>query len=343
MNEEKKILIIQTAFPGDAILTLPFIQELKKQNPNYLIDVLCIPLTAEIFLASPYINSVISIDKKGKQKSFFSFIKFIKKLNTNNYDIVFSPHRSLRSALITLCMTANNTYGFENSSLKFAFKNCVNYDPSAHEVRRNLEFLNNNFNGEKWRILPEISISKDVKEKVSYYLKAKGINKFIAVAPGSVWETKKYPVEYLKSVIQHFLKKDYQVVLIGGVEDKMLCENLKKDEGESVYIAAGEFSFIETVELLKNCSLLICNDSAPTHLGMCANIPVLTIYCSTVPGFGFYPYNNYSDYVSFDQLNCKPCGIHGFNSCPTGTFDCAKLLDPELVVLKAEKLVSSAI
>ena len=78
MKEEKKILIIQTAFPGDAILTLPFIQELKKQNPNYLIDVLCIPLTAEIFLAFPYINSVISIDKKGKQKSFFAFIKFIK-------------------------------------------------------------------------------------------------------------------------------------------------------------------------------------------------------------------------------------------------------------------------
>ena len=59
MNFEKKILVIQTAFPGDAILTLPFIQELKKKKPDYLIDVLCIPSTAEIFAASPHVNNVI--------------------------------------------------------------------------------------------------------------------------------------------------------------------------------------------------------------------------------------------------------------------------------------------
>lgn len=342
MDEEKKILIIQTAFPGDAILTLPFIQELKKQNPNFSIDVLCIPLTAEIFLASPYIDSVIPIDKKGKQKSFLSFIKFIKKLKVKNYEILYSPHRSLRSSLIALSLSVNNTYGFENSSLKFAYKNCVKYDPSAHEVRRNLEFLNYDFNDAEWRILPEISTSKDVREKVSNYLKDKGINKFIAIGPGSAWETKKYLIEHFKIVIQHFLKKEYQVVLIGGAEDKTLCENLIKDEGKSVYIAAGDFSFIETVELLKSCSLLICNDSAPTHLGICADIPVLTVYCSTVPEFGFYPYNNNSDYISFDELDCKPCGIHGFNNCPTGTYDCAKLLDPNLVISKVESLISSA-
>jgi heptosyltransferase-2 len=342
MNRVKKILVIQTAFPGDAILTLPFIQELKKQKPIYSIDVLCIPLTAEIFTASPYIDSVISIDKKGKQKSFFAFLKFIKVLKSKNYEIVYSPHRSLRSALISLSLSANNSYGFENSSMKFAFKNSVKYDPSAHEVRRDLEFLDSDFGGDKWRILPEISTTKESKKKVSDFLNDKSLKKFIAIAPGSVWETKKYPVEFFKEVVQHFVKDKFQIILIGGEQDKILCENLRKDEAESVYITAGEFSFIETIELLKSSSLLICNDSAPTHLGMCADIPVLTIYCSTVAKFGFYPYNNRSDFVSFDELNCKPCGIHGFNSCPVNTFDCAKLLDPNLIIAKAEKLISNA-
>ena len=110
---------------------------------------------------------------------------------------------------------------------------------------------------------------------------------------------------------------------------------------EVVHITAGEFSFIETIELLKSSSLLICNDSAPTHLGVCADIPVLTIYCSTVPQFGFYPYNMKSDYISYDNLSCKPCGIHGYSSCPLGTFDCAKLLVPDLVIEKAEKILSN--
>lgn len=340
MSEEKKILVIQTAFPGDAILTLPFIQELKKQIPDYSIDVLCIPLTAEIFGASPSINSVIPFDKKGKQKSFFAFMKFVKELKAKNYEIMYSPHRSLRSALIVLGLSAKESYGFENSTLKFAYKNTVKYDPAAHEVRRNLEFLDGDFSGDKWRILPEILVSSESKKKVSYYLNEKKINNFITIAPGSVWETKKYPAKYFKKIIEHFANNGYQVVLIGGAEDKVVCEMLGMDDEEAVYIAAGDFSFIETIELLKSSSLLICNDSAPTHLGMCADIPVLAIYCSTLPGFGFYPYNSRSSYISFDELNCKPCGIHGFNSCPIGSFYCAELLDLKLVIEKAEKLIS---
>ncbi|MCW8824754.1 MAG: glycosyltransferase family 9 protein [Ignavibacteriaceae bacterium] len=342
MYQEKKILVIQTAFPGDAILTLPFIQELKKQKPDYSIDVLFIPLTAEIFETSSSINSVIPLDKKGKQKSFFSFMKFVKELKSKKYELVYSPHRSLRSALINLSLSAKESYGFENSALKFVYKNDVKYDPSAHEVRRNLEFLDGDFGGEKWRILPEISVPSESKKKVSDYLSENKINNFITIAPGSVWETKKYPVKYFKEVIEHFKKNKYQIVLIGGAEDKVICELLRKDDEENVHIAAGEFSFIETIELLRSSSLLICNDSAPTHLGMCVDIPVLTIYCSTVPGFGFYPYNNRSSYISYNELNCKPCGIHGFNSCPVGSFYCAELLLPSLVIEKAEKLISNA-
>ena len=339
MSEEKKILVIQTAFPGDAILTLPFIQELKKKRAEYSIDVLCIPQTVEIFTASPHVNSIISFDKKGKQKSLFSFVKFIRELKLNNYGIVYCPHRSLRSAIITMNLSAKETYGFENSSLKFAFKQTVKYNPSAHEVGRNLEFIGDDFGAETWKIIPEIKVPIESKNKVQQFLRDNKIDKFVAIAPGSVWETKKYPVEYFKQIVEHFTNLKYQIILIGGTEDKILCEALKK---ENVFLAAGELSFIETIELLKSTSLLICNDSAPTHLGMCADIPVLTIYCSTIPQFGFYPYNLKSDYISYDELSCKPCGIHGYRSCPTGTFDCAKLLLPELVIEKAEKLLSNA-
>ena len=342
MTDEKKILVIQTAFPGDAILTLPFIQEIKKQKPDYKIDVLCIPLTSEIFEASPSVDSVIPLDKKGKQKSFLSFMKFVKYLKSKKYELIYSPHRSLRSALIVLSLSAKQSYGFENSSLRFAYKNTVKYDPSAHEVRRNLEFLNRDFSEEDWRIIPEISVLPESRKKVSDFLSERKISNFIAIAPGSVWETKKYPVKYYQRIIEYLKKKSYQIVLVGGAEDKAVCEMLGKENEDTVHVAAGYFSFIETIELLKSSALLICNDSAPTHLGMCADIPVLTIYCSTVPGFGFYPYNERSDYISYDELNCKPCGIHGFNSCPVGSFYCAELLDPNTVIEKAEKLISNA-
>ena len=342
MVEEKKILVIQTAYPGDAVLTLPFIQELKKQKPDYKIDVLCIPLTSEIFEASPFINSIIAMDKRGKQKSLLSFMKFVRELKSKKYELIYSPHRSLRSALIVLSLLPKQSYGFENSSLKFVYKNVVKYDPSAHEARRNLEFLDRDFSNEDWRIIPEISVLPESKKKVSAFLSERKISNFIAIAPGSVWETKRYSVKYFRQIIEHFSKKSYQIILIGGAEDKAVCEMLGQDNTDVVHVAAGYFSFIETIELLKSSVLLICNDSAPTHLGICAGVPVLTIYCSTVPGFGFYPYNKRSDYISYDELNCKPCGIHGFDNCPVGSFYCAELLVPNLVIEKAEKLISNA-
>ena len=338
MDEVKKILVIQTAFPGDAILTLPFIQELNKIKVDYRIDVLCIPNTEQIFKSSPAVNDVIVLDKKGKHKSIFSLIKFIIELKRKNFNIIYSLHRSLRTSLIVLGLSVEETYGFDNSSLKFVYKNSVHYKPSEHEVKRNLSLLGDGYNADSWRIFPVLNISSESKAIVSDYLAENKITKFICIAPGSVWATKRYPVEYFNQIIGYFHSIKYQVVLIGGTEDVELCTAIKKNHEKNVFITAGNFSFIETIELLKQSSILICNDSAPTHLSMCADIPVLTIYCSTIPGFGFYPYNTKSDYISYDELKCKPCGIHGFHSCPIETFDCAKLLDPQRVIEKAVKL-----
>jgi len=342
MSIKMKILVIQTAFPGDAILTLPFIQELKKKHPEYLIDVICIPATVNFFSASAYVNSAIVIDKRGKHKSFLSFIRFIKELKSSNYEIIYSPHKSFRSALIALNLSAMESYGFENSSLSFAFKKVIKYDYSAHEVKRNLQLLGEEYGEDNWKILPEIVIPEESRKKVDKFLKDNNIEKFISVAPGSVWETKKYPFEYFKKIVQHFLSKNFKVVLIGGMGDKKLCEDVKIENDNNVFITAGDFSFIDSIELLKKSALLVCNDSAPTHLGVCADIPVLTIYCSTIPGFGFYPYNSKSDYISYVDLTCKPCGIHGFRVCPLDHFNCAKLLSPDMVIEKAEKLLANA-
>jgi heptosyltransferase-2 len=332
-----KILIIQTAFPGDAILTLPMIQELKKKNENSFIDVLCIPSTKDIFESSPSINSVVVIDKKGEHSKFLPFVKFVKNLRANGYDKIYSPHRSFRSAFVVWMLGVAETYGFSNSSIPYIYKNIANYDPSSHEVSRNLSLIGFQHKEDNWKILPQISVAESSKEKVEEYKKENNLEKYIAIAPGSVWETKKYPVESFKHIIKFYSDNGFKVLLIGSKDDYNLCEDL--NEVMNVINASGLFSFVETIELLKTTKLLICNDSAPTHLGICADIPVFTIYCSTVPEFGFYPYNSKSAYVSFDELKCKPCGIHGYSECPVGTFDCGKMLQPEEIIIKANTLL----
>ncbi len=84
-NSKERILVIQTAFLGDALLTLPMLEKLKQKYSLAILDVLAIPATREIFSASPYIDNVIVMDKKGKQKGLRALNKFIRELRKNSY------------------------------------------------------------------------------------------------------------------------------------------------------------------------------------------------------------------------------------------------------------------
>lgn len=339
MKNFKKALVIQTAFPGDAVLTLPFIQYLKKNHNLEFVDVLCIPATEEIFKSSASVNEVFVIDKKQDHKSLFALIRFAKKLKKNSYDVIYSPHRSFRSAIITLLVGTKETFGFDNSSLSYAYKNMVHYNIHDHEVKRNLLLSGDDFENDSWKILPEIKISDEIKMQVKDFIMENNLGEnFIAIAPASVWGTKQYPDDQLKEVIELLNGETNKIVLIGSEKDYNICQELVIND--NIVNSAGKFTIVGSAALIGNSKLLLANDSLPAHLGVCMDIPVLMIYCSTTPEFGFYPYNNKSAFISYDLLECKPCGIHGYDACPLGTFECAKKNEPKIIVGKAKELMS---
>ncbi len=336
-----KILIIQTAFLGDAILTLPMLQYLSEKYPNSIIDVVAIPSTKMVFEHSSKVNKVWIYDKKGKQKSIVSLVKFAKELRKENYSLLFSPHKSFRTSLLVWLSRVKETTGFNNSSFKYVYRHLVEYRKDFHEVRRNLSLVDEAFFANKdWKIKPEIEFDSVNKNKITELLKAIQLPNIVAIAPGSVWETKKYPSEYFAELVSA-LSESYTVVLIGGEADKEVCRKVNDLSGNKAVSLAGELSVTESIYLLSQCKFLLSNDSAPTHMAMCAGIPVLTIYTSTVPHFGFYPYLYESKIISFDDLECKPCGIHGYKKCPIGTFDCGKKLLPSDVLKSIEKIIVS--
>lgn len=336
-----KILVIQTAFVGDAVLTLPMIQKLKDIFNDAEIHVLCIPSSAEIFSVSPYVNEVLIYDKKEKDKGFLSLVKLILRIRSEKYSRIYSPHRSIRTAMIVKFSGAKLTFGFNNSSLKNIYTYLVNYDKSKHEVQRNLDLIGYSYNANSWKIRPELKITQVLSKPLEkLFVNYTDKSKYIVVAPGSVWNTKIYPSQFYRDIIKYLIDQKYFVLLIGGKNDQALCESLVFEFENYANSIAGKVSLLESVLVLEKAEMLISNDSAPTHLGMCADIPVLTIYCSTVPDFGFYPYNLKSSYISYNDLTCKPCGIHGYNKCPIKTFDCAYKLKPDIVISKIEEMLN---
>jgi heptosyltransferase-2 len=81
--------------------------------------------------------------------------------------------------------------------------------------------------------------------------------------------------------------------------------------------------------------MIYFNDSAPMHLASAMNAPVTAVFCSTIPEFGFGPLSDVSLIVQTDEkLDCRPCGLHGYRSCPKGHFKCA-------TTIRAEQLLAA--
>jgi heptosyltransferase-2 len=78
---------------------------------------------------------------------------------------------------------------------------------------------------------------------------------------------------------------------------------------------------------MKYAKMNYVNDSAPLHLASSVNAPVTAFFCSTVPAFGFGPLSDQSKVIEVKELYCKPCGLHGYKSCPEGHFKCGLEID----------------
>ncbi|MGE5316196.1 MAG: lipopolysaccharide heptosyltransferase II [Acidobacteriota bacterium] len=344
MGEETKIVIIQTAFLGDVILTLPVAQVLHRAYPHAVIDMVTTPQAAALAQNHPAINTVIPYDKRRTQKGMRGMADLVRMLRRRKYDIAIVPHRSMRTAMIVRLSGIPARIGFTSSACRLCFTHRIPYVASRHEVERNLSLLS------AMNIIPaekEIPVvypgAVDVKavEKFLFEQEILAPERCIALAPGSVWNTKRWLPERFTGLAHALAHDGWTVFLIGGKEDQALCGTIAAEAGhKNIFNTAGLFSLLESAELLKRCKALVSNDSAPLHLSVAVGTPVVAIFGATVPEFGFAPYGDNNAVVEVKGLACRPCGIHGGRKCPIGTFDCMKKIDINGVLAAIHKVVT---
>jgi len=205
---KEKILVIQTAFLGDSILTLPMIGKLKEKYPSSSISILCIPSSEELFRHAFSVDEVIVYDKKGDQRSFAEFLKLINKIREKKFTHIYSPHRSIRTSIIVLFSGAGSKTGFDTSALSIVYNTKIKYSKEKHEVARNLDLIGYDTSGMNWKIVPRVEPGEASMLKIDKMMDDIGTVAFAAVAPGSVWNTKIYPANYFADVIRFLREKN---------------------------------------------------------------------------------------------------------------------------------------
>jgi len=331
MINPSKILVLQTAFIGDVILTTPFLRHLKDIFPKAKIDILCIPQTKQVLQNNPFINEIIIFDKRIKVNKLASFLNTILQIKANKYDLGISIQSSVTSSLLMVLGKIKIKHGF--SRQKF-LNMSVNHaaEKGAHKIAKILRLLEP-FSDKKFDHQTEIYYKDSDLKIVDKHLSENNIlnDKLIAIAPGSVWFTKKWPKDYFVELVKLLENNKSKIVLTGGQQDFEICNEIA--EKTNAVNFAGKFSIPQSAALIKKCVLIITNDSAPLHIANAVQTDVVAIFGPTVKSLGFYPFRQ-NDIVIEKNLDCRPCGRHGGNSCPLKHFSCMLDLTPKLVYKK---------
>ena len=211
------ILIIHTAFIGDIVLSTALVAKLADKYPDANIYFLTTALGKEILKNNPKIKEIIVYDKRGKDKGIKAFFRFVKQIRKLKIDVCLTPHRYLRSSILSLLSGAKIRIGYDIANLSFVFNKKIKYDKTKHEVEKLLSFVDDN--DKRYEL--EMYQSKQDKIKIDEILKSYDIEnkKIILIAPGSKWFTKKWPEEYFKILIENLSKRDdFLIVITGGKE-----------------------------------------------------------------------------------------------------------------------------
>ena len=335
-TESKRILVIQTAYLGDVVLTTPLLRAIRDQFPSAFLAALVIPGTKDILHPNAIIDAVFTYDKKGRDAGIRGLVSTARFLKKHQFDLCFLPHRSFRSALLAWLSRIPVRIGFSQSPGAIFYNRRIGWRESQHEVFRCLELL------KPMGIDPETQsarlwVSSDRKAEVGVkaLFEKLGIrvnDRIIGVAPGSVWPTKRWIPEGFSNVIDVLIKQHaMKVLLLGSVDDIPTVDQVMAGCKEKPINLSGKTTLGELAEILKRCSLLITNDNGSLHVGAAQDIPIVAIYGPTNLSLGYGPFSKKASIVE-KALDCRPCGLNGHKTCPLDHFKCMRELHPNDVL-----------
>lgn len=333
------ILLVQTSFLGDTILSTPVISGLARLYPQARIWMMTTPLSASLVKRDPLLSGVISYDKRKTDAGLRGLIRMSRRLKFMKFSKVYSLHRSFRTSLMVWLSGIPERIGCTDASLSFVYHHQRPRDFKDHDVMRNLSILSGeapseSFDTDMRLFAPE---KDDIGPHIQDRLPEAG--SYAVLVPGSVWKTKMWQWQGYRSVAQFLIDRGTPVVLVGAPSDKPVCESVARGIDAVDFCGATRIS--DAMYVIKQARLVVCNDSMSLHMSSAFKVPTVAVFCATSPEFGYGPWKNRSVVVQRTDLECKPCRPHGSHACPTGTEACMKGLSPDKVIEAVRELMKT--
>ncbi len=307
----KKILFITLSNIGDAILTLPVLDYLKKSFAGSQITVMTGLRAKEIFENDPLVKNLLVYDKHARLREK---IKLFRQLKQKNFDLIVD----LRNSFLGRLLSFGRRGVLRSASL---VKSRHMKDIHMSKVATKIPHLAGN----------SLHVTPQDEDYVTRLLEENNISQkdnFAVISPGARSNIKRWPAEKFMELIYGITQTfKLKVVLVGDKDDVPITGYITERSKYAVTDLAGKTSILQLAALLKRAKALICNDSASMHLASYLNIPVVALFGPT-DETKYGPWSKTSVTVK-KEISCRPCKKA---QCKFNTLECMHLIKVEDVM-----------
>ena len=330
LSDIHKILVVRNDGIGDMLNSTPAIALLAQNYPDAEMTVLARPLNAPVLHGNASVHRVLVFDRDGKHRPLRQRLKFYYGLRRAQYDLVVALRTSSWSHFVTFLSGAQHRLGRYHKRFKrtltLAWRDKYRKG-HVHEVDRSLDLVRMVCEGEGTRRLTlnllETEISDAKRVLLDWHLTSDDF--LVGIHPGGSSFDKRWPEANYAQIADRLVRdRGAKILILRGPEEAELERNIQKAM-QSKSIAYVPRSVRELAALLKECNLVVCNDSGPMHVAAALDVPTVALFGPT-DHVVWKPLGKHSTVVR-QNVPCWPCSPH---RCKIG-WECIKKLPVDKV------------
>jgi heptosyltransferase-1 len=284
----KNILIAKPSSLGDIVLALPALRALRLSFPEAKISWLIRPEFAELIENHPYLNEIITFDRKLLGKAWFhpgafgALMSLIRKLRRYEFDVIFDFQGLFRTASLAWLSGCKIRFGMANARefATFFYTNKVPQNAECiHMVDYYLKIIQaagaSDFDVEF--VFPRNPAAED---SVRRLLASNAIeDNYAVLISGSAHQDKCWPPERFARLADIITSQyNLSIIATGSVSESAIIEKIKENANVPIASLAGQTSLGELVALLKGARLVVSNDTGPGHIAAALGVPLVLMF-----------------------------------------------------------------
>jgi heptosyltransferase-2 len=309
-----RILIRSSNWLGDAVMSVPAVRAIKGGRPDVHITIAAPDKIAPMWKLIPEVDSIIPLP----DGSLLSVVRLLRK--QMHFDVAILFPNSLRVALESWLSEISRTVGYRGHSRSWLVNQIVREPrkpgPPEHHSLRFLRIARE-CGAEISNIeVPKLNQTSNIKHQT-----------LIGLCPGAEYGPAKrwLPERFAEAAAKITAQMSAKWILFGTKNDAAIGEQIAAAIGEHCVNRIGQTTLDQLIGELRQCRLLLTNDTGTMHLAALLGVPVVAVFGSTEPRLTGPLGNGHT--ILRHHVECSPCFLR---ECPID-FRCMKAVSADEV------------